>query len=140
MFYASGLGRLNCRFEELYKIGDNVEMSGWGGPNIDLPIMRELYEEFKNDPYATHGNNYILRSYTIGQKEFSAENSVINNIIKQNNNNYIITFLTYDQGDMERLTLKGNTVVSYRVSPSSWGGRRKSRKRSHKKRATRRKH
>lgn len=114
-------------------------MSGWGGPNIDLPIMRELYDEFKSDPYATYGNNYILHSYTIGKKEFSAENSVINNIIQQKNNNYTITFLTYDQGDMESLTLKGNSVVSYRVSSSSWGGWRKSRKRSHKRRATRRK-
>lgn len=109
-------------------------MSGWGGPNIDLPTMGELYDNF------TYRDRFILYGYYKNGKyqDMYSDNLVISNIEKHGRK-YKITFLTYDQGDMEYLTLKENDAVSYRVDRDPRGGRRKSRKRSHKKRATRRK-
>jgi hypothetical protein len=105
-------------------------------------------EDFKLDFFAGENNTegvefyYYENGKEIGSGNFEA----VHNVIKQRNGRYTIVTIDRDGETYDYTNINGNTILT--ISPhivphqkkSWWRGGSKSRKRSHKKRATRRKH
>lgn len=104
-------------------------------------------EEFKLDFFAGENNTEGVEFYYYenGKEIGSGNLEGVHNVIKQKNGRYTIVTIDRDGDTYDYTNIHGDTklTISPHVVPqkkSWWSGGRKSRKRSHKKRATRRKH